>query len=78
MEEGSRFQWLRMLSGRVLLVSSLTPGQKPIQDRPHMGLTPGWIGGHTDDQARRYLKPGLPESHHGSDVEFDLLKTGQN
>ena len=33
---------------------------------------------HRDGQASGYLKPGLPESHHGSDVEFDLLKTWQN
>ena len=56
------------------------PGLVPFDGREArmMGSTPGWYGAHTDDQASRYLKPGLPESHHGSDVEFDLLKTCQN
>ena len=67
-----------MLSGRVLLVSSVILGSED-----HMSENPIWLRpldgfDHTDDQASLYLKPALPESHHGSDVEFDLLKTGQN
>ena len=44
----------------------------------HLWVRPLDALDHRDGQASGYLKPGLPESHHGSDVEFDLLKTWQN
>ena len=72
-EEGEQYSIdVQMRSGLVFPVVKIYPGVGTFGVRPLDALD------HRDGQASGYLKPGLPESHHGSDVEFDLLKTWQN
>ena len=68
-EEGEQYSIdVQMRSGLVF----------PLSRGRHIWVRPLDALDHRDGQASGYLKPGLPESHHGSDVEFDLLKTWQD